>query len=131
MSKYHNEKITINGETFDSKLEAKRYGILKLYQKAGKITRLERQVKFEIIPKGVDPFGKFIKPETYIADFTYTDSDGRFRVEDVKGYRKGAAWNLFQAKRKALYYLKGIWVEVVTEDTVENLSWAAFVRSTR
>ena len=121
MSKYHNTKITVGVDRFDSALEAKRYGVLKLYEKAGRITRLERQVKFVIIPKSTDPMGKPVLPETYIADFTYIDSDGRFRVEDCKGYLKGAAYQLFQAKRKALYYLKGIWVEIVTKDNVEAL----------
>lgn len=122
MNKYHNNKIKTPEGEFDSKLELQRWEVLKLNQKAGKITRLERQVKFNIIPAQREPNGRFIKPEDYIADFTYYDSDGRFRVEDTKGYLKGIAYALFQSKRKALYYMKGIWVEVITHDNVETLT---------
>ena len=43
--KYHNIKTVINGERFDSKKEAARWQELLLLQRAGKISRLNRQVK--------------------------------------------------------------------------------------
>ncbi len=47
--KYRNEKAVIDGYTFDSKKEANRYFELKMLQRAGEITALELQPKFEII----------------------------------------------------------------------------------
>ena len=45
-NKYHNHKF----HGFDSIKEAKRYSELCLLQKAGKISGLDRQVRFELIP---------------------------------------------------------------------------------
>jgi len=44
-SKYRNKKIQIDGRTFDSKLEAKRYVELKRLQEAGVISALQCQVR--------------------------------------------------------------------------------------
>ena len=49
-SKYKNKKITIDGITFDSQLEANRYCELKLLFKAGEISQLRLQPEFELIP---------------------------------------------------------------------------------
>ena len=46
---------------------------------------------------------------SYIADFKYIQ-DGKMIVEDVKGYKRGAAYQLFTIKRK-LMLLKGIKVK--------------------
>ena len=43
--KYHNKKVTIDGITFDSKKEARRYQELKLLERAGEIQNLELQKK--------------------------------------------------------------------------------------
>jgi hypothetical protein len=50
-NKYYNIKTrTTDGEMFDSTLEAKRWEQLLILQRAGKITDLKRQVRFELIP---------------------------------------------------------------------------------
>ena len=49
-NKFSNQKVTIDGETFDSKREAKRYCELKLLERAGEIRHLRRQEKFLLIP---------------------------------------------------------------------------------
>lgn len=88
MSKYFNKKVTINGEQFDSKKEAKRYQELLLLQRAGKISGLRRQVKFVLIPtQRID--GKVVEREvSYVADFVYNDlENGKPVVEDSKGMR--------------------------------------------
>ena len=46
--KYGNRKVTIDGITFDSKREMKRYCELKLLEKAGEISGLELQPEFDI-----------------------------------------------------------------------------------
>ena len=51
MSKYHSQKATYNGITFDSKRERDRYIDLLLLERAGEISELRLQVSFELIPK--------------------------------------------------------------------------------
>lgn len=48
--KYKNTKINVDGMTFDSKKEAKRYQELSLLQKAGEISGLQTQVRYVLIP---------------------------------------------------------------------------------
>lgn len=86
-NKYHATKTVIDGITFDSKREAKRYSELKLMERAGAIKGLQRQVRYELIP-AFDCDGKHYRPTSYVADFVYTDTKtGKEVVEDCKGYR--------------------------------------------
>lgn len=83
---YINKKIVVNGIKFDSKKEARRYQALLLMQRAGEISELELQPKFELV-KGVKFSGDArAKPAVrYFADFAYTDVlTGKRIVEDVK-----------------------------------------------
>ena len=103
MSKYFSRKAVVDGITFDSCKEAERYSQLKLLEKAGKISGLSLQVRFDLLPaqyeetcgefytkgpkKGQPKRGKCIeKAVTYIADFVYCEN-GRMIVEDAKGCR--------------------------------------------
>jgi len=106
-SKYHNRKVRVDGETFDSAKEAKRWQELKLMQKAGEIFELYRQVPFIVIPKQTDAItGKLVERECkYIADFTYRKrTDGRIVVEDTKGVKTPE----YIIKRKLMFYRFGI-----------------------
>ena len=99
-SKYHNQKITVNGITFDSKKEAARWQELRLLEQAGKIRALNRQMKIEVCPKT-----KLHKARYYICDFVYFDKEKNKTIyEDVKGYKKGLAYQLFSLKRDILYW---------------------------
>ncbi len=113
-SKYKNKKVSYNGESYDSVKEYRRHDELKLLQRAGKISGLERQVKFELIPSQRDPETKkvLLRGVSYVADFVY-EKDGQRIVEDVKGYRGGGAYAIFQLKKKMMLYLKGILIEEV------------------
>lgn len=104
-NKYKNRKVTRNGETYDSAKEAHRHSVLKLLERAGKISGLERQVKFELIPAQRDKeTGKVIERAcSYIADFTYYEN-GVFVVEDSKGYRTPE----YKIKKKLLLWVHGI-----------------------
>lgn len=117
-------KDPITGEMFDSLAEHRRWCELRLLERAGKISGLKRQVTFELIPsqrekstevykagpqKGLPKPGAVVeKPCSYIADFVYCDSDGKTVVEDTKGLKKGAAYDLFVIKRKLFLYRYGI-----------------------
>ena len=86
MSKYHSTPTEVNGIRFDSKREANRWAELRLLERAGKIEKLKRQVKYLLIPSQYRD-GKCIEREaSYIADFVYI-KDGHLVVEDCKGFR--------------------------------------------
>lgn len=96
-NKYSNTKITVDGETFDSKKEYRRYCELKMLERAKEIKNLQRQVKFLLIPSQYEevidakgkPKQKCIEREcVYVADFQYQDAKtGNLVVEDTKGVR--------------------------------------------
>ena len=133
-SKYHARKCTLpSGEKFASIKERDRYLELCLLQKAGQIEELQRQIPFvltnsvyeevqtgEVYQRGDkkgQPKMKRVcveRPLIYIADFLYTDSaTGETIVEDVKGYKKGTAYDLFVAKRKLMLLIHNIKVREV------------------
>ena len=112
MSKYGSRKVTVDGVTFDSRKEYFRWHELSLLEKSGVISQLQRQVRFELIPsQKVD--GKVVeRPVHYVADFVYKEN-GHTVVEDVKGYKKGAAYNIFTIKRKMMLHTHGIRIREV------------------
>ena len=106
MSKYHAKKIETPDGTFDSQREYNRWCELKLLQRAGKISGLQRQVKFELVPtqRAQGKHGKVIEyPVTYRADFVYQE-DGQTVVEDSKGFRTDE----YKIKRKLMLWRYGI-----------------------
>ena len=103
MNKYHNRKITRDGETFDSAKEYRRFCELRLLERAGRIADLRRQVKYELIP--AQRIGGKVAERAcnYVADFVYTE-DGREIVEDTKGVRTAD----YIIKRKLMLWVHGI-----------------------
>ena len=97
LNKYKSKKIKYDGFTFDSKKEFSRYQELKILLKSGKINDLKIHPKFLLIEKNYI----FRKCE-YNADFSYIKG-GEYIVEDVKGMKNGAAYNLFKIKQKLMY----------------------------
>lgn len=109
---------------FDSRKEARRYAELRMLEKCGKISDLELQKSFELIPAQYEPStevykrgankgklkqGKCIeKAVTYKADFCYIDENGYTVVEDTKGYKRGGAYTVFVLKRKLMLFVHGI-----------------------
>lgn len=101
-SKYNARKTVVDGITFDSRREAKRWQELKRLEDLGEIRKLRRQVKFPLIPKfKVD--GKTYRETSYIADFTYYE-DGILVVEDCKGFRTPE----YRLKKKLMAYINYI-----------------------
>lgn len=114
-NKYHAKKINIQGETFDSMAEARRWRDLQWLQRGGVIKGLQRQVKYILVPKQYDDDCKIIEREiSYVADFVYYDENGQIVVEDVKGYKKGPAYAVFVMKRKLMLKVYGIRVQEVS-----------------
>lgn len=110
-SKYRAKKVYSDGQVFDSQKEYTEWLKLKLREKAGEITDLERQVRFELIPKQVDPDGKCRERAChYIADFTYSETDtGNYVVVDAKGYRTPE----YKIKKKLMLWRFGIAIKEV------------------
>jgi hypothetical protein len=86
-SKYHNEKITFCGITFDSKKEFSRWTELKLLEQAKVIQDLEYQVRIKLTCGGEPVRSKKGRQLAYVVDFKYWDNERQCRrYEDVKGY---------------------------------------------
>lgn len=84
-NKYGAKKTTVDGITFDSKAEAKRWQELKLLEKAGEIRGLARQMAFELSTCRPTCDGK-TRLGVYICDFRYFAlPTGECVIEDVKG----------------------------------------------
>jgi hypothetical protein len=99
VNKYGAKNVTTpDGEKFDSIKELNRWGVLRLLERAGKIQHLQRQVKYELIPKQDGE-----RACSYIADFVYHE-DGKLVVEDCKGYRTEG----YKIKKKLMLWVHGI-----------------------
>lgn len=100
------KKTEVDGITFDSKREARRYQELKLLKRAGNIRSLARQVSFYFVlgdieirypPNKLGHKGPQMK---YIADFEYYDCDKEeWIIEDSKGHRTDA----YKLKRAIMF----------------------------
>ena len=124
-SKYYNIKTrALDGTVFDSLKEARRWDELLLLQRAGKITDLQRQVKYELIPAQYVTYERYSKKGKrlkdgvrllerkvdYVADFVYTITDtGENIVEDAKGIRTKD----YILKRKLMLAVHGIRIKEV------------------
>lgn len=102
MSKYGNRKLKApDGQVFDSVKEFHRWGCLRLLERAGRITDLQRQVTFELIPKQQGE-----RACTYVADFTYYEN-GQYVVEDCKGFKT----DVYRIKKKLMLWVHGIHIK--------------------
>lgn len=128
MTKYHARKVTVGDVTYDSQKEFNRWCDLKSLERAGLISGLQRQVKYVLIPTQREAYERYGKSGrrlkdgekvlerecAYIADFTYMDNTTRkLIVEDVKGYQKGKAYDLFVIKRKLMLERFGVRVHEI------------------
>ena len=83
-SKYNNRKVELDGFTFDSQKEARRYTELKLLVRVGEISELELQKSFVLVESVKFNNEPRAKPAIrYVADFAYMEN-GVMIVEDVK-----------------------------------------------
>lgn len=108
--KYHNRKtITEDGEAFDSVKERRRWSELRFLERGGKISDLQRQVRYELIPAQYDKGGKLLERScSYVADFTYKFGE-HLVVEDTKGIRTKE----YIIKRKLMLERYGIRIQEV------------------
>lgn len=102
-SKYRAKPTFVDGVRFASQAEARRYGHLKMLERAGTICDLKLQPRFPLLVNA-------IKVCTYVADFSYRFAGvvGVPVVEDVKGVQTP----VYKLKKKMLAAQHGI---IITE----------------
>lgn len=91
-NKYGNTKTTVNGITFDSQKEARRYAILLNAQRQGYIYDLKLQHEFTLQEAYTTCTGQRIRAVRYRADFTYHMSDGYYSLPMEGDVNKVIAW---------------------------------------
>lgn len=108
MSKYRNKKTVVDGITFDSAKEARRWQELCLLHKSGVIIDLQRQAEYQLAP-AVRIGGRMKPALKYKADFKYIsfekDPFGLIIVEDVKGV-KTAVFRIKQHLMKTIHSIE-------------------------
>ena len=110
VSKYRNEKVSVNGVKYDSKKEAKRAEQLETQERLGIISQLSKQVKFVLQPS-FKFAGHTIREIAYVADFVYYEK-GTQVVEDVKSPITRAN-PVYKLKKKMMMYVHGIEIKEV------------------
>lgn len=112
--KYNARKTELEGITFDSKKESKRYQHLKQLESLGIISNLKLQVEHELLPavrindiiklktKDKSVIRTIQRPITYKADFEYI-KDGELITEDVKASPSMIPAD-FKLKEKLFFY---------------------------
>jgi hypothetical protein len=116
-SKYGNRRVFRYGQWFDSEHEALRFFELSMLQRSGKISDLQTQVPFELIPAQREPDiigprggvkkGRCLEQACmYYADFVYKDQEGRVVVEDAKS--PATRTKDYKIKKKLMLYVHHI-----------------------
>ena len=99
--KFGNVPTVVNGHTFHSKKEARRFVELDAMQRGGLISDLRRQVWYDL-----DVAGERIC--RYCADFVYYDNQRKEEVvEDPKGFQT----DTYRIKKRLMKAIHGIEIE--------------------
>lgn len=94
-----------DGILFDSKGELQYWEKLKLWQLAGEIKNLRRQVVFPLVKDSIEVLTETGRVAHYTADFVWVDKDGKIVVADFKQYKSREA--MFRIRVfEALYGVK-------------------------
>lgn len=127
-NKYFSHKVKTPEGVFDSNWEYQHWCELKLLQRAGKISNLEKQKAFQLIPAQYEPVprysektGKRLKDSkrcieksvVYNADFVYYQG-GKMVVEDTKS--DATKTKDYIIKRKLMLWVHGIRIKEVKCD---------------
>ena len=110
MNKYFAKKYEVNGIVFHSIKEGKYYekllNLRSAKDKKERVVKIELQVPFKIYINGIKVFA-------YYLDFKVWYANNVIRYQDVKGYKKGAAYSMFKLKKKCVEAQEGIVIEEV------------------
>jgi hypothetical protein len=116
--KYKNIPTHIHGIRFDSAKEGKRYLELKIMERAGEITALELQPRYNLVIDAAPV--RYTSPSKaggkasnrviyYKADFQYRNKEGNLVVEDVKGVDTAAS----KLKRALVEHMYRIKIDII------------------
>jgi hypothetical protein len=101
VSKYGNMDTEYNGVVYDSKKEAQYAYTLDRLLYGKFISKWERQIRYNLAVNGV-------KICAYVLDFKVYHLDGYIEYVDIKGMKKGAAYQMFKVKQKLMLAILGI-----------------------
>lgn len=100
-NKYGNQKLNTPDGKFDSQKEYREWCQLKLLEKAGKITSLERQKEIQLIPT-IRTQTETLRRTSYFADFFYFDNERQsWVIHDTKGFPTDS----YKIKKKLVLWL--------------------------
>lgn len=85
-SKYNAARTVVDGITFASKAEAKRFAELRILERAGIISGLRCQERYPLHARHITT-GQVHLVGHYVTDFLYYDKHGQRVAEDVKGMK--------------------------------------------
>ena len=109
-NKYGARRVEYNGVVYDSKKEAGFARMLDILKGSPelkhKVVSYKTQIRYDLIANG-------ISCGFYKLDFEVHYADGRVRHVDVKGYKKGCAYQMFRLKKKIVEAIYGIKIEEV------------------
>jgi len=97
--KYNAVRTEVDGISFASKKEARRYGELKLLAKAGEIEGLQTQRRFKLFSSGKPLLTETGRTYAYVADFTYFERDKAGLVAEIVEDTKGMRTDVYKLKR--------------------------------
>lgn len=112
-NKFHNVKVTHNGQTFHSKAELDYYLRLVELVDRGYIKKLYTQVTFQLPNIHYNAKKEFVeKPRNlrYITDFVLLDHRNRWHIIDTKGHFEKAS----QVKIAYTSYMYGVFIRILS-----------------
>ena len=114
--KYGNQKVTIDGIKFDSRLEGRFYEYLKELKAAKQIKDFEIQKRFLLLEQ-FEKDGELFRKIEYIADFVVHHHDGMIEVFDTKGVET----DVFKLKRKLFEHrYKDLKLQAITYSKIDG-----------
>lgn len=114
--KFHNKKIVIDGETFDSQGEAKWFHSLKLMQRAGAIDNLRRQVSMPLHGADGSVVATLILDAVWDETYTHVEgTQGWLAYRPVYADFKGMETPISRLKRKLFAAEYGAQIRIFTD----------------
>jgi len=109
-NKFNAIKVKTEHGTFDSKKEYAYFKTLMIQKKSvnesDRVTDIQTQIRYDIVVEGK-------KICFYKLDFKVRYADGRVEYVDVKGLKKGAAYQIFILKKKLVEAIYNISIKEV------------------
>lgn len=123
-NKFNATPVVVDGEGFDSRLEARVILRLRQLEQAGEITDLEPKPVYVLLPGFKMASGERVAPMRFRPDFRYRDRDGVLHIGDAKG-QDATVTEAFRLKWKLLKHLHrddpNVVFEIVVDEDLRTL----------